>query len=217
MSYRYLISACVTAAVLASCSSSEWSKASTANTISAYQEFLARHPRNAHAHDAAMRLAALKDDQAWNTAQVASSIEGYQQYIAAEPNGAHLQIARENVTSRERADTWQALQANMTAITLKQFLQKFPSGPEADQARDELAILAGYRAELATASNRAAAERERLRLARRFRKLLPQMVLLQPNRANPEFRITSGAMSEKQAANVCANVEHFCQVIADAS
>ena len=215
MDYRYLISACcVTAALLASCSSSDWSKASSANTIGAYQEFLAKHPRSAHAHDAAMRLAALKDDKAWNTAQVASSVEGYQQYLAAEPNGAHVMVAHENVTARERADAWQALQADMTPTMLEQFLEKFPSGPEADQARDKLAIVAGYRAELATAPNRAAAERERALLARRFRKVLTQMVLLQPNRDNPEFRITSGAMSEKQADSVCANVRHFCQVIA---
>ena len=206
------------AAILAACGSAKqgWSQATTLNTIPAYQTFLSKYPNDPHTVDALSRIAKLQDGQAWNTAQVASSVQGYQQYLAAEPNGAHSQEARDEIRTRQRTGAWAALQKNETAQSLQDFIAKYPSSAEADQARDELKVVAGYRAELATAHTEQRADRERDALAKRFSKNLSQVVVLQPDASNHGYRITSTPMSEQDASAACATVKQAgrsCKVI----
>ena len=53
------------AAALAACNSakSEWSKATTADTIPAYQAFLSKYPNDAHEIDAEARIVSLEQDR----------------------------------------------------------------------------------------------------------------------------------------------------------
>jgi len=204
--------------VLAACSSpsQEWSKAAAENTISGYGAFLADYPHDPHAVDAENDIAMLQDEADWNRAQVASSIAGYQQYLRAEPKGAHVESARENVTARERADRWAALQKNITAATLQDFLAKYSSGPEADEARAKWQLLAGYRAQLATAGDRCAANRERAQIARRFAGMLKHVVVLPPDSQDPAYSVASAPMSEEQATDLCDSIGargRECQVV----
>jgi hypothetical protein len=219
--FRHVTPILACALALAACSPGwEWSHATSQNTISAYRQFLSKYPNDAHAADAHKRIAAFEDDKAWTQAQVISTVDGYHRYLTVEPNGAHAQVARENITSRERAYSWEVLEAGKeTPAALEDFLEKFPTGAEADLARGKLAMLVGYRADLGSFSSRRGAERERARLARRFKKALPQVVILQPGPRDSEFRITSLPMSEQQANGVCAHVASagsYCEVIQSA-
>jgi outer membrane protein assembly factor BamD (BamD/ComL family) len=194
----------------------EWSQANNLNTIAAYQSYLAKYPNDVHAADASNRIAELKEAQAWNAAQVASSVEGYQQYLSAEPNGAHAQAAREEIATRERAAAWRSAQMNETAQSLQDFLQKYPAGMEADAARDQLKKLTGYRAELATAHSKRLADRERDALAKRFGKNFQQVVVLEPDANDHDYRVTSAPMSKDNADAACAAVKQSgrsCEVI----
>jgi hypothetical protein len=218
MKVRDYLSVLMCMATLVACtpSLSPWLKAKSADTISAYQIFLARYPNDVHGAEAAKRLAALQEEVDWKTAQVTSSIAGYEHYLSADPQGAHVRLARENIVARQRADAWQTLGSNQTPAALMQFLKAFPSGPEADEARDQLAIVAGYRAELRSLSNREAADRERARYARRYPSDFPHLTVLPPDSKNPDYRVTSAPMSEQQATNACAMVStrgQFCEVI----
>jgi hypothetical protein len=206
------------AAALAACNSakSEWSKATTADTIPAYQAFLSKYPNDAHEIDAEARIVSLQDAQAWSTAQVASTIAGYQQYLASEPNGAHAQAARGEISTRERAAAWNTAQTHGTVKSLTDFLQKYPTSSEADQAREKLKTLAGYRAELATARSQRAADREKKALAKRLSNDLQIVIVLTPDTHNPDYRITSAPMSEQEADAKCASLKHegqSCKVI----
>jgi SPOR domain len=206
------------AVLLVACGSAkyEWSQANTLNTIAAYQTFLANYPNDAHAADAKNRVAELKDAQAWATAQAASTAQSYQDYLVAEPNGAHAQAARDEIAAGERSAAWRAAQTNETAQSLQDFLQKYPSGREADEARDKLKVLAGYRAELGSARSQRLADRERDVLAKRFGKELQQIVVLDPDTNNRDYRITSAPMSKEGANAACATVRQSgrsCQVI----
>lgn len=206
------------AALLTACGSAqyEWSQANTINTLAAYQTFLSKYPNDPHAVEAQSRMAKLEDEQAWATAQVASSVQGYQQYLTAEPNGAHAPAARDEIATLERSGAWRAAQANPTAQSLQEFLQKYPSVPESDQARDELKAIAGYRAELGMAHTERLAARERDALVKRFGKELPQVVVLEPDASNRDYRITSAPMSEQDANAACAAVKRagrICNVI----
>jgi outer membrane protein assembly factor BamD (BamD/ComL family) len=206
------------AVLLVACGSAkyEWSQANSLNTIAAYQTFLSKYPNDVHAADAMRRIAELQDAQAWSTAQVASTVQGYQQYVSAEPNGAHLQAAQEEIASRERSAAWHSVESNETAQSLQEFLQKYPTGTEADRARDKLKMLAGYRAELGVAHSQQLADRERDALAKRFGKELQQVLVLEPDANNRDYRISSAPMSEQDANAACASVKHAgrsCKVV----
>jgi len=206
-------------ALLGACGSAkyEWSEATTINTVAAYQSFLSKYPGDVHAADAQSRIAALRDEQAWSTAQVASTAEGYRQYLTAEPNGAHAQAARDEMAALDRAAAWRTAQTNETPQSIAEFLQKYPSGPEADRARDELKLIAGYRAQLGMARSQHSADRERDELAKRFGASLKQVVVLDPDSSNRDYRITSPPMSEQDANTACASVKRAgkpCKVIA---
>jgi outer membrane protein assembly factor BamD (BamD/ComL family) len=194
----------------------EWSEASTLNTVAAYQAFLSKYPSDPHAADAKIRIAQLQDEHAWSTAQATSTVEGYQQYLTAQPNGTHAQAAHDEIESRERTAAWQTAQTNETAQSLQEFLQKYPAGTEADRARAKLKVLLGYRAEFGTAHSQKAADRARDALAKRFSKDLQQIVVLEPDASNREYRITSAPMSESDANAACASVKpagQSCKVV----
>lgn len=216
---RVFIVCCTLGFVACSSPGAQWSKATSTNTIAAYQAFLSKYPNDVHAADAQNRIAKLQDEQAWNRAQIASSVQGYQQYLSLEPNGAHAQTARDEIKTRERADAWHALQGNENAASLQAFLQKYPSGDESDQARDKLKQMTGYRAELGTARTERSADHKREELAQRFGKDLPSVVVLEPDSTSHEYRIASAPMSQQDASAACANLEkarQTCKVIQSA-
>jgi hypothetical protein len=198
----------------------DWSHAVTLNTIAGYRKFLSQYPDDAHAADAQSRIAKLQDEQAWTIAQIASTVAGYQQYLSTEPNGSHVPVAREEIATRERAAAWQTAQTKDTAQALQEFINQYPSTSEADQARDRLMVIAGYRAELGTARSERVADRERDTLAKRFGKDLHQVIVLQPDANDRDYRITSAPMSEHDADAACEALEHVgraCRVVQVAS
>jgi hypothetical protein len=205
-------------AALAACNSDNygWSRAATLNTVAAYQTYLSKYPKGAHAVDAQSPIAALQDEEAWNKAQVASSIEGYQRYLTAEPSGMHAQAARDEIATRERVAAWTTAQASGTSQAYEEFLDKYPTGSEADAARDKLKMLEGYRAELGTAHSAAGADHQRDVLAKRFGKDLQNVVVLAPDANSREYRITSAPMSQQDASAACATIKRegqSCKVI----
>jgi hypothetical protein len=196
-------------ALLSACGAGyEWSHASTLNTIASYQTFLSKYPNDSHAVDAQSRIGKLQDEQAWTAAQIASSVQGYQQYLTAEPDGAHAQGAHEEIITRERAAAWQTAQTNETAQSLQDFLNEYPSGTEADEARDRLKAIAGYRAEFGAARSERRADHERDALMKRFGKELRQVVVVEPDAKDRDYRITSAPMSEQDASAACGTLRH---------
>jgi hypothetical protein len=196
-------------ALLSACGAAHgWSHANALNTIAAYQTFLSRYPTDPHAAIAKRRISILEDERAWTTAQIASSIAGYQQYLGAEPNGMHAAVARDEILTRRRDAAWQAAEANESPQSLQNFINQYPSSSEADQARDRLKVIAGYRAEFATARSVRAADRERDLFAKRFGKEVRQVVVLAPDTTAKAYRLASAPMSEQQASAACETLRH---------
>jgi cell division septation protein DedD len=214
-----LVPALCCALVLTACSSAnkDWATASNANTVAAYQSFLAKHADDPHANEAKAYMLALQDDAAWRTAQNGNSLDSYQQYLGAEPNGSHAQSAHEQVAELERANAWKNTQSDGTATALQAYLQKYPQGPEADQARQKLAALnSSYRAELGAFHNEHAAERKRSELQSRFSGLLKKVEVLSPDSSDKRYRVMSGPMDRHEAASTCASLKRdhqSCEVV----
>jgi hypothetical protein len=82
------------------------------------------------------------------------------------------------------------------------------TGSEADEARDRLKAIAGYRAEFGTARSQQLADRERDALTMRFGKDLRQVVVLEPDANDRNYRITSAPMSERDASAACETIKH---------
>src|ERR1700677_2995148 len=92
--YKYLRPLALCGALaLTACGTSQkdWTNASAENTVSGYQAFLDKHPKDEHAQEAQTHIATLQDEAAWNTAQSRNSRDSYQDYLQAEPNGTQAQ------------------------------------------------------------------------------------------------------------------------------
>ena len=213
---------CLLAALaLVACSStqSDWSQANTANTVTAYEAFLQKHPNTPQSVEARSRIQALKDEQAWAQAQQANTVQSYQNYIQDEPAGIHLEEARDHIASNERSMAWAAASATDTPEALQGFLQKYPQGPEADQAKARLARLSGYRVQLATFRSEKQAEKTRDRLQGKYGDVLGSVVIVPGATANVHV-LRSASMGQGEANTACERLkkDHLtCEVIRDAN
>jgi hypothetical protein len=211
---------CLLASVaLAACSSaqSDWSQASAANTVSAYEVFLEKHPNTPQSAEARTRIQTLKDEQAWAVAQQVNTVQSYQGYIQEEPSGIHLDEARDHISSNERSTAWAAASALDTPEALEAFLQKYPQGPEANQAKARMARLTGYRVQLATVRSEKQAEKTRDRLQGKYGDVLGSVVIVPGSSANVRV-LQSTSMGQGEANNACERLkkDHLtCEVIKD--
>ena len=203
---------------IASCSSakSDWTKAGNENTVPAYQNFLAAHPKDEHASEAHAMILQLQDDNGWAEAKHTGTAAAYRTYLEQYPRGTHSGDARDTVTSIDRAAAWKAAQSEGgTAASIQAFLQKYPTGPEADQAKAKLNDLAAYRVRLASESSEDIAERKLMRLKAQFGDTLHDLVVT-PDAGGKSFFIDSTGMTEQEAKSACDAIEHkhhACQVV----
>jgi len=203
---------------IASCSSaqSDWTKAANENTVSAYQSFLAAHPKDEHASEAQAMLLQLQDDSGWVEALHTGTAAAYQTYLQHYPQGTHSREARDAMTSIDRVAAWKAVQGEGgTVASVQAYLQKYPTGPEADQAKAKLKDLAGYRVRLASESSDVKAQRKLVRLKARFGDTLHDLVITR-EASGKSFSIDSTGMTEREAKSACDAIEHkhySCHVV----
>jgi outer membrane protein assembly factor BamD (BamD/ComL family) len=204
---------------LLACSSNEadWQKATSANTVSAYQDFLKQHPNGQHADEARSRITSLEDEQAWMEALNANTQGAYEQYLRNEPSGAHAQEARDRITGFQRAAAWKTAQADGTPAALQAFLQKYPTGPESDEARAALQKLQNnYQAQVGSYRSRKEAERMSARVKRRFGEVLHDVVVVPSTPEDKMNHVRSAPMSEADATAACAKLKKAhqrCEVV----
>jgi len=203
---------------IASCSSakSDWTKAADANTVSAYQNFLAAHPKDEHASEAQAMILKVQDDNSWAEAKFTGTAAAYQSYLQQYPQGTHSGEAQDAVTSIDRAAAWKTAQGEGgTAASVQAFLQKYPTGLEAEQAKAKLKDLTRYRVRLASESSDVKAERELMQLKVRFGDALHDLVVT-PDTSGKSFFIDSAGLTEQEAKSACDAIQHkhqACQVV----
>lgn len=89
-----LIALLVCLAAACSREQQDWRSAEAADTIEAYDQFLARHPDSELATQARARLTQLAEDRDWQRAESADSAEGYRHFLGQHPSGKWAQEAR---------------------------------------------------------------------------------------------------------------------------
>jgi hypothetical protein len=206
---------------LGACSSaqSDWQQTNASDTVSAYQEFLQKHPNTPQSVQARNRIHALLDEEAWTRARQVNTVPSYQSYLQEQPAGIHVAEAKDNIASNERSVAWLAASSTDTPESLQAFLQKYPQGPEADKAKARLAQLTGFRVQLATFHSEQQAEKTRDKLQGKYGDVLGSVVIVTGAGANQHV-LQSAAMGQGEANNACAKLkkDHLtCEVIRDAN
>ena len=205
------------AVIVAGCGSaqSDWAKATSDNTVSAYQNFLAAHPKDQHATAAQTMIVQLQDDNAWGEAKHSGTAAAYQIYLQQSPEGAHAAEARDAMTAMDRAAAWTTAQGANTAASIQAFLEKYPAGPEADQAKTKLKDLTGYRVHLASEKTDAKAQQMLARLKSRLKEQASNLAIT-PDANGKLFSIDSPGMTEQEAKSACESIRRkheACQVV----
>ena len=201
---------------VSACSSanSDWHKASTDNTIPAYQQFLTAHPKDEHADEAQAMILQLQDNDAWAEAQHTNTVAGYKSYQDNFPAG-HVVDSRNAIASIERADAWNTAKTG-GAPELRAFLEKYSTGSEADQARSALQKLESYRVRLATEASHDRAEKKLAQLKSKLKDQVPDLQVQTSSDEKPSFAVESGGMSGEDAKTLCNTLEKHhqsCQVV----
>ena len=219
--YKYLLALSLCGALaLAACGTAQkdWTNASTENTVSGYQAFLDKHPKDEHAQEAQTRIAALQDDAAWKTAQGGNSPDSYQAYLQAEPKwhsrpsgprrDERGSIGR--MRGRRPSRTARRRRCKHSCRNIRRGLKRTRHDRGSPQSSPS------YRAELGHYHNERAAQRKRSELQSRFSKVLMEIDVVAPDSANKEFRVMSGLMDRQDANSACTSLKRDhqpCEVV----
>jgi outer membrane protein assembly factor BamD (BamD/ComL family) len=207
----------LTAATLWACSSAQedWNKATAANTVAAYQQYLSKHPSSDHSSEASDRIHTLQDDEAWSQAKQTNTLAAYQGYVQNQPTGAHVKDAQDAITGLQRAEDLKTAESAGTAEALQGFLNKYPTGPEVDEAKTKLAALSGFRVQLVSAKTEKQAQRERDRLRAKYLNVLHDVVVV-PANSGKGYGVTSAPMTQTEADSACSELKkshQSCEVV----
>ncbi len=97
MRAQWIVVAIASACAAVGCSRQEsgWRDATRADSVAAYEAYLAQFPAGAHADEAKLRVLALREDQDWARADRLRTPEAWQRYLSDWPDGRHAAEARE--------------------------------------------------------------------------------------------------------------------------
>jgi hypothetical protein len=116
---------------LTSCAGPTWEQVRSQDTPAGYRQFIADHPRSAHAAEAKERLAVLQFERE-------PSLEALERFRRDHPESAAIPDMRARLETR----MFDAARAAATPAAYERFLAEFPDGAQSERARGNLAFLA---------------------------------------------------------------------------
>jgi hypothetical protein len=90
----------------------DWKSAEAADTVAAYERFIASHPDSELATQARARVAQLAEERDWKIATTTDSPDGYKEFLAKHPNGKWAEEARIRIESAGLAGNPSPLSVN---------------------------------------------------------------------------------------------------------
>ncbi len=121
--------------------------AKAANTIAAYEGYLAKHPDGRYVAVARSEIAAQnqrQDEADFQAAQKANTVAAYEGYLATHPNGRYVGAARSEIAAGNKRQDEADFKAANTAKTFaayEAYLAKWPDGNHANTARTQIMAL----------------------------------------------------------------------------
>lgn len=217
--------AALAAAVLvaAGCSgeSQDWRAAQSADSVEAYDAFIAKHPSSTLATQAKARAKQITEDKDWERATIADNADSYREFVAQHPDGKWSQEARiriENLALPAAGAPVPA--AEPTGATAKPqpapkpALAAKPAAkpalvPAGKPAATSHAVSGGHRVQLGAFSSESKAKQEWSRISGKFKSelagLKPQFVSARKNGATI-VRLQADTGSDSRASSVCASL-----------
>ena len=124
----------------ASCAttSSQWKDATSRDDISAYEEFLHKHPRGELAELARARLEDLYAQRDWLSTRKSDDIFAYEQFLDKHPEGELAEQARARLEDLYAQRDWLSTRKSDDIFAYEDFLDRHPEGELAEQARARL-------------------------------------------------------------------------------
>jgi len=121
--------------IIIGCSTSEkdFGTAQSENTISAYEDFLRKHPSSPQSPRAQSSLNQLRDLRAWEAVSRDNSITGYKNFLGKNPQSAYADKARRRLTLLLLNEGWLDTQRIDTVDAYERFLEQY--------SRDEKALV----------------------------------------------------------------------------
>jgi len=98
------IAVSVAAILFAGCATTrqDWERARATDTVSAYEEFLAKNPQNEFSDSAQRRIAELQDLSDWRNTEARGTAPAYEDYLKKRPNGRYTTEARQAMADFQR-------------------------------------------------------------------------------------------------------------------
>jgi hypothetical protein len=190
----------VSLALASACSrrQQEWEAARSADTLPAYQRFLASFPDGEFVSQAQARVRELEEDADWQKATRADTPEAYQEFVARHPQGRMADEARIRIGNFALAQTPSGTPQEMGA----------PAAPGAASPIATAAPGGSYHIQLgAFAGGDKQAMNEWRRLQGEYPQLLGGLtpsVKLTTTTSGHLYRLHAGVMDEAGARSVCA-------------
>lgn len=210
--------ACIAAAVallLAACSpeAGDWRNAQSADSVEAYDAFVAKYPQSEFAAQATERTKQLGEERDWQAATAADTADAYQQFLSAYPEGkwsqeARVRIENFNVMQGGVAAAAPAIEANPPAAVAAAKPAAAPPvqpTPAAKPAAQPAAAAGTHRVQLGAFSNEANALAQWKSASDRFSQLKGLSPLMTPTSASGSrlYRLQAALRTEAEARALC--------------
>ena len=112
-----------------------WEKASTENTVEAYDAYLEEYPNGEHAEEARDRRDDLQEARDWAAAEKAGTPEAYRTYLKSHADGEHAARARERVEVASADRDWKQARSANNAEGYRDYARSHPDDLRASEAK----------------------------------------------------------------------------------
>lgn len=109
------------------------------NSITAYENYLAKYPKSKYSDIAKQELAVLYEERDWSEAERIGTITAYKKFISDFPYGDYYSKATEKIKELEVIlPEWEKASKRNSVEAYKLFLDKFPYSSYSSKAKDKL-------------------------------------------------------------------------------
>lgn len=202
----------------------EWRNAEAADTIEAYEAYLAQYPQGDYVPPAQRRLAELKEQRDWRIATERDTAAAYRAFIDAWPKGRWVSEARVRIQNflldtmpppvediRPPTEADEAAAAAAAAPPGAVPPAAAPSAaPQGEPPLFDAPAAVSHRIQLGAFASREQAEAEWVRARAAHRDLLGLVPTLSPATAangSPVWRLQAGVASESRAREICTALQ----------